>query len=236
MNGAIAMLVLGAAFGGLFLLAECAHRYAHLPAEATRKGVHIGTGLLTMLFPFWLRNAVEVGILCGIFLVILIWSLNRRSLPSINAIKRKSWGSVLYPVVVFGVYIYYIRYGKAPLRLFHPIWFFATPILVMAFCDPLAAWAGSLYRNRCPAAPPGKTMVGSFAFFIASILLIGCLGAFLKMPSLPLRVPLVCGIVLAFIATLAERFSGGGWDNLTIPLAIMAGQVIFETGLRSVVH
>lgn len=236
MSGPIAILALGAAFSGLFLLAECAHRYAHLPAEMTRKGVHIGTGLLTMLFPFWLHHAAEVGILCGIFLVILTWSINRKSLPSINAIKRKSWGSVLYPVVVFGVYVYYARYGKAPLRLFHPIWFFATPILVMALCDPLAAWAGSLYRNRYPEAPPGKTMAGSFAFFIAAILLIGCLGAFLKVPALSLQVPLVCGIVLAFIATLAERFSGGGWDNFTIPAAIITGQVIFETGLRSVVH
>src|SRR5690349_8627227 len=94
MSDSLNILMLAGAFALLFAVAEILYRVVHMPAEVTRKIVHIGTGCLTLLFPFLLHGAFLVGLLCGISLLILLLSLRYHWLPSINAIGRKSWGSL----------------------------------------------------------------------------------------------------------------------------------------------
>jgi len=223
--------LLAGAFSLLFLIAEVLHRKFGVSAESTRKLVHVGTGLLTLLFPLLLQSTIAVGLLCGSFLLLLLASMRFGLLPSINAIRRKSWGSLLYPVIVFIVYAYYEQFASADTGLFNPLYYFYTPILVMAVCDPVAALAGNSFRRRYPQTAHGKTLAGSFSFFFASSLLVIGLSAYFNISTMPSNVLLVIGIVIGFISALAERFSTGGWDNFTIPLSVLAGMYIMEMGL-----
>src|SRR4051794_39802502 len=103
----IPVLWLAAAFLLLFAAAEIIYRRGGVKAEYTRKMVHIGTGLLTLLFPLYLNEAWQVILLCSSFLLILILSLKFNWLPSINKVGRKTAGSWLYPIVVVFTFLFY---------------------------------------------------------------------------------------------------------------------------------
>ncbi|MBX9450243.1 MAG: hypothetical protein KL787_11230 [Taibaiella sp.] len=92
--------ILAACFLGLFVIAEVIYRLFHVKAEYTRKLVHTGTGLLALLFPVLLSSHWAVLILCAAFALILTISLQYKFLPSINAIERRSVGSLAYPAAV----------------------------------------------------------------------------------------------------------------------------------------
>ncbi|HZF99594.1 MAG TPA: hypothetical protein VEY71_01255, partial [Chitinophagales bacterium] len=98
---------LAACFLALFGVAEFLYRRLHWRVEVTRKIVHIGTGLLTLLFPLLLHHHGLVLLLCGTFAVILLLSQRLKLLPSINAIDRDSFGSISYPIAVYGCYLVY---------------------------------------------------------------------------------------------------------------------------------
>ena len=86
--------LLASSFLALFGIAEILYHFLKMQAELTRKIVHIGTGLLTLLFPLMLSNHWYVLFLCTSFAAILLASLRLNLLPSINAIGRKSAGSL----------------------------------------------------------------------------------------------------------------------------------------------
>ena len=85
----------------LFGSAEILYHYFKIQAEYTRKYVHIGTGLLTLLFPILFSSHWSVLIICAAFLLLLVTSLKFNLLKSINAIGRFTLGSVMYPIVVY---------------------------------------------------------------------------------------------------------------------------------------
>ncbi len=122
-------------FLALFGTAELLYHKLHVPVELTRKGVHTGTGLLTLLFPVLLHSHWTVLFLCASFGLLLLASIRFHFLPSINAIERESVGSLAYPVAVYGCYLAFLQYDCQYL-------YFYLPILILTFCDPIAALVG----------------------------------------------------------------------------------------------
>jgi phytol kinase len=230
------ILLLGGAFALLFAIAELLYHFANIPAELTRKLVHVGTGCLTLLFPIILYSSLQVGILCSSFLLILIMSRGLKLLPSINAVGRDTLGSLLYPVIVFLVFLYYRYKTGIPTNIAATLYYFYAPVLVMALCDPIAALAGTAWRRIRPDTAPGKTMAGSFAFFGVAAILAALLAANHYRTGIPIQAAILTGILIAFLTTLAERFSGRGWDNFTIPLAVIICIEALEIGLKSFVR
>ncbi|WNJ17834.1 hypothetical protein [Pontibacter sp. G13] len=215
----IPMATLAASFLTLFGGAEWIHRKGRLEAEWSRKLVHIVTGLITLAFPLVLTSHWQVLILCASFGVILSISKRNAFLPSINGIDRKSHGSILYPVSVYGCFLMFQWQGDL-------IWFYA-PILTMAICDPIAAWVGS-QTNWKPyqVGADKKTLGGSLAFLGASALLLT--GLFSWMPFPAEGSPTILALFLASMATLAEGISQHGRDNFWIPVAVSLG-MLFPT-------
>lgn len=214
----IPILWLGAAFLALFGIAELLYHKLRVAAEHTRSIVHAGTGLLTLLFPVVLGELWQVVILCGTFFVLLIASLRFGWLRSINAVQRRSKGSLLYPLIVVICFAFRQRMAFAADAVFAPAFYYLVPILMLALGDPLAALAGRAYRQRHPEAAPGKTFAGSFVFFgIAAAIYMLAAAAFTQ-GRMPGGYFIATGIATAYATTLAERFSEGGWDNLSIPL------------------
>ncbi len=204
---------LAACFLGLFGLSELIHRTTSAKVEHTRKLVHFGTGVLTLLFPVFLTSSWSVLILCASFAVILLFSLKYKFLPSINAIDRESHGSILYPLAVYSCFLLY-QYHH------HDLMFFYAPILVLAISDPLAALFGKRWpKGKFTIGKDTKTLVGCTAFLLSAFaILLGLCYLFNHKISFLDGYELV---LVALGATLTEAVSGKGSDNLTIPLSVV---------------
>lgn len=200
---------LAAAFLALFGSAELLYHQFKVKAEVTRKYVHIVTGLLTMLFPVLVVNHWLVMALCGSFLFILLASLHFNKLPSINGVTRISKGSILYPIVVYGCYAVFV--------ITHNIFLFYVPILILAICDPLAAFVGKRFPWR-PYTTFGytKTTSGSLAFFVSAFAI-----SFLFYSVDTLSHRILLSAIAGILTTLAEAVSHKGYDNLSIPIAAL---------------
>jgi phytol kinase len=226
MNGHWTILIqLGLCFLALFAIAELLYHIARWKAEHTRKLVHAGTGILTLLFPLYLDHLWQVVVICLAFLLLLWMSMRFHFLKSINAVKRQTSGSILYPLIVIISFAYF-KWQEAD-TVFEPYLHFYLPILIMAIADPVAAIAGSA-NQRIKRSPAAKSNTGSLGFFLTalaiSILLL------IIMPSSLNGVGMIAFILaISLSATLAERYTNGGWDNFTIPLAAIA--VMFITSI-----
>lgn len=205
------VLILACCFLALFGVAELLYHFGKVRAEWTRKIVHIGTGLLTLLFPVVLDSHWQVLFLCGSFLVILMASLKFGFLPSINAIDRFSYGSILFPIIVYLLFLVFQMAGKGLIV-------FYLPILILAICDPMAALVGKRFPfGKYRVLGCGKSLAGSLAFLVSALLVTAVtIFAFGDMPSQMLLILLVPAI-----ATVAEAMGVKGMDNFTIPASVV---------------
>src|SRR4029077_1728821 len=115
-------------------------------------------------------NHLYVLFLCITFAVILVVSLKFNFLKSINAIDRDSFGSISYPISVYGCYLVFTAYN-------HNYSFFYMPILILAIADPVAALTGKKWPyGKYNIMGESKTLIGSAMFFITALLIsITCL-------------------------------------------------------------
>lgn len=216
-NDLLNTIILSGTFLVLFALGELMYHKFSVKSELSRKFVHLGTGLLTMLFPLLLSDHWFVLILCTSFLLILGLSLKFNLLQSINKIDRKSHGSVLYPIVVYILFLFYTTQG-------HLIYFY-LPILILAICDPIAALVGKRWPfGRFTILNETKTILGSFAFFVSSLVL--CSLVFLSFGIDNLFSLILAAILLSFVTAIIEALSQKGFDNFFIPVFAAAVMVL----------
>lgn len=200
---------LGASFLILFAVAEWLYYKRSWDAEHTRKVVHIGTGLLTLLFPVFLHHSGWVLLLCGSFALILLLSIRLNLLPSINKVERVTVGSLCYPLAVYTAFLANVWHGQSA--------YFYVPILIMALSDPAAALVGKrfpLYAYRIMGQT--KSLGGNLAFFLTALLVLVAVGALTSYHN-----SWQGGLLMAAVATLAEAVSTKGWDNVTIPWSVL---------------
>ena len=211
--------ILAAAYLVLFSIAELLYHRFNVRAEVTRKIVHIFTGIFTLLFPPMIQNHWLVLALCGSFLIILLASWPLKLLPSINAVERKTKGSILYPIIVYGCYLIYQSYDNLAV--------YYIPILILAVCDPIAALVGKNMPWK-PYTTFGhkKTLSGSFGFLAAALILSVML--LVSMEQLSFSAAIIIGGCIAIGTTIAEALSHGGYDNLTIPFVAVLIILLFE--------
>lgn len=215
----INVLYLALAFLVLFASAEWLYHKQEVKAEVTRKYVHLATGLLTMLFPLMLENHWLVLFLCGSFILILTASLRLNLLPSINAVERKTSGSLMYPIIVYGCYLVYSHYDQ--------FMFYYIPILILAICDPIAAFVGMNYpRGQYQTFGKTKTWSGSIGFFMAAVTV--CLLLMIGVEKMIFITVLPIAIAVSSMTTIAEAMTHGGYDNFTIPTSALFVLILFE--------
>jgi phytol kinase len=220
--------LLAISFLVLFALAELLYYKLSVRAEFTRKLVHFGTGLLTLLFPLRLNDQWLVLLLCATFSVIIIASLKFNFLRSINGIDRKSHGSISYPFSVYGCYLVYNYYLHRNGTGINPYMYFYLPILTLAVCDPVAALVGKRFPlGKYRVGKDFKSLAGSFSFFASSLLLTLAVYTWLSpgLISLPAILPLA--VLIAGLAALSEALSGRGIDNITIPATVVVLLIVF---------
>lgn len=220
-NDLIHTAILAGSFLLLFAAAELLYHLFHVNVEITRKVVHIGTGLLTMLFPVMLANHWLVLLLCALFAVILIASLRFNLLKSINAIDRKSIGSISYPVSVYCCYLVFELFGYEYL-------YFYLPVLVLAICDPVAALTGKRWPlGKYRVGKETKSFLGSGMFFLSAFVLTAVLSMLFSLQT-GAGLLIVFSLAVALLAAFTEGISTGGSDNLTIPAVVLGAMIVFH--------
>lgn len=212
--------LLAVAFLTLFAVAEILYHYLKVKAEITRKLVHFGTGLLTLLFPVLLDDHWPVLFLCGSFAIILILSMRFNFLKSINAIDRASAGSICYPLAVYVCYLAFYYYNKQYV-------IFYVPILILAICDPVAALTGKRWpKGKFKIGPDNKTLLGTCMFVLSCFMLTTVLYG-LSAPPFKTST-LAISASLAILCAFSEAISPRGYDNLTIPFTALAILIAFN--------
>jgi len=213
----INMGLMSLAFLSIFIMAEILH-YHKVKTEFTRKLVHFGSGALALSFPLLFDSSCPVFALCGSFLVILKLSKKQGHLQSVHAVKRKTHGAALFPIVVMACFS--LMEFTSNLQLYY------LPLLVLAISDPLAALVGKRFPyGKYTFRGHTKTILGSLGFlFSAFLLALLVLSSEMMDSSLTIKYALIA----ALAATGAEALSKDGFDNLTIPLSIIVCLLQFQ--------
>jgi phytol kinase len=212
--------ILALSFLALFSFAELLYRRCEVEAEITRKIVHVCTGIITLLFPPLIGNHWLVLFLCGSFLLILLVSFPLKMLPSINAVDRKTRGSLIYPIVVYCCFLIYLEFDN--------LTFYYIPILTLALCDPIAALVGKkIPWMRYTTFGHTKTISGSLGFFFSAAVL--SMALLTQLEEISPLTALITALSIAFTTAIAEALSHKGYDNLSIPASAVGILLLFES-------
>jgi len=218
-NNIVHIIYLAMAYLVLFVSSEVLYHKFRFKAEFTRKYVHIATGVLSLLFPLLFDNHLFVLGLTFSFLIILLLSVKYDFLKSINEISRVSRGSILYPIIVYVTYLVYHNYNQ--------MIFYYIPILILAICDPIAAFIGKIWTKfSYKTFGQTKTLTGSIGFFIVAIV-VGLL-LMLNLESIGIVKAIVIALVIALTTTIAEALTHKGYDNIAIPLTAIMVLILFK--------
>jgi phytol kinase len=199
------MVAIASAYAALFGLAEVARRSWYVSAELTRKGVHVGGGLLALALPLLFDSFGPVLLLALAFVGLLGVTARARWLSSIHGVPRRTLGAFLFPIAV--AVIFGLGHDDFPR--------YALAILALSFGDATAGLVGQRF-GRHPYRLWGttRTLEGSAAALVATALTSGGVLLWAGVPDVA-----ASAILVALAASLAEAISPDGTDNATIPLA-----------------
>ncbi len=200
----------------VFAIGEIAFRYGHVNVEITRKWSHIGSGLLSLLFPVYFNSLWWVGVICGLFLLILLLSKSLNLLPSINRVSRQTYGSILFPVAVVISFWAYIENSSDLL-------FYYLPVLTLSVCDLCAGLVGQRFPVRKINIYNENKSLGGFCAFVVSSFLLNSILIYAGLPVTPLVF-----LLIPFVAAAIELLSPKGIDNITIPVSVIVLLLIFN--------
>lgn len=239
-------LIITAIYSGLFLtlfaVGEMLYHVFKLKAESTRKIIHVFTGLICFSFPLFITSHWSVLFLTISFALILSLSIRFKLLKSINAIDRKTSGSILFPISIYIMFWAYSYFGHNNLSGNGLTWesaknlkgifsdtkgiYYFLPLLIFSISDPLAALFGKKWpHGKYTLNAETKTMVGTFAFF-TSATAISFL--FLVYQIHSLQTALFMSLILGFGTAVTEGLSQKGFDNLFIPTSAIVILVLFQ--------
>jgi phytol kinase len=192
---------------------KCYSGRCHVAPELLRKGLHMGMGVVTLLFP-WLFSACgrsHSGIRLSVVAVVA------SMVPSFAAIRgrRNRWRvaahlrRTLFPVAI--ALVFWLSRGNVLL--------YSIPVLVLTFADALAAVVGIRYgAHRYRVGQSIKSWEGSATFFVVTYFAV-------FFPLMPVEAgsgkAFLIAIATALPVTFVEAVSHSGWDNLSVPLSTL---------------
>lgn len=199
-------------FASLFAGLSWSRHTWELPLEGCRKVAHVGMGLASLSFPFFVSTSSQALCLAFLFSGALVLLRLKHDLlwggGSILPASRCDSEGEFYFVAGITVAILFARHN-------HFVYF--SSILMLTFADTAAAFVGRwLGRRHCWSNT--KTLEGSFAFFLVGCLCLFCAALVTKPNGGLLLMGATC-----LLATLVEGISKRGSDNLGIPLVCVIG-------------
>jgi len=204
----IYLLILLAGLLLLLTASELLRRRLHSTEEFSRKFVHMFTGILVAVSPFFLTRRGPIIAVALAFALINFVSVQKGWLKGMHDLHRRTYGTVYYPAAF--VILALLLWHSQTLILI-------TAMLLLAISDAVAALVGeNLARPHLYyAGPDKKSLEGSAAMFATSLAITATALALSGRPALEV---IWFGLIVALIATVCEALSYQGSDNLTVPL------------------
>lgn len=197
---------------GLLLLIVREAQSRGLPAEFSRKSVHVGMGLICVTFPWIFSDFWPVALLCLIAVSLLgairLISPLRKNFGSVlGSVKRTSLGEVYFPIAVAATF--WLAQDDHLL--------FVIPVLILTLADAVGALIGIRYGLSPYQTDEGyKSAEGSLAFFTVAFLTAHI--PLLLFTTTGRAETLLIALTLGLLVMLLEAISWRGLDNLIIPL------------------
>lgn len=202
------LVVLGALMGALRIF------QGRLPAELSRKGVHVGMGLVCLAFPWifhdkWPVIVLAVLAIAGLALVRFVPLLRRQIGGVLGGVERLSLGEFYFPAAVATVFV--LAAGDKLL--------YVIPVLTLTVADTVGALIGVRYGFKQYRTDEGlKSAEGSVAFFTAAFLSVHI--PLLLFSNTGRAECLLIGLTAGFVIMLLEAIAWRGQDNLIIPIGM----------------
>jgi len=210
--------ITAAAFIGIILLmlalADLLLKRLDVAAEATRRIVHILVGIMVAVAPFIFDSVLPVLTIAALFALLNYVAIRTHYLQGIHAAKRKSLGTVYFPIS-FGILSFWF-WDRDPAIII-------TSMYIMALGDPIAGWVGESASKpiRFIIWKDVKSVQGSLAMFLVSyITVFTSMLIYRDIFGVPLQIAshAAASLFIAALATAAEAMSREGSDNLSVPL------------------
>lgn len=189
-------IIAGIVLAGLpLIIFEAISRKYKVAPELTRKSIHALSSVAIACLTLFL-SLDEIAFISVLFFVLLAFTHRYRVWKSIHAVKRNSYGEVMFAAGVISAAL--IAQDER---------IFACAVLVMGLADTLAAILGQHSKNPHILFGP-KTFEGTLGFLMATIFLLGAFGV----PNI------FIALAISVIVSAAELVSKNGWDNISVPL------------------
>jgi len=195
-------------------LAELIRRMMGWTPEATRKSVHMATGLLVATTPFVLQSKWPMVILGSLFVIVNSVAIHKQLFKAMHATTRCSYGTVFYPLS-FVILVLWLWDGNRIALV--------TAMLIMALADALAAIVGENVRKPMlfSFGTEMKSVQGSVTMFGATAVIV-----FVFLSLFPFEgaawiegaARIWIALLVAVFSTACEAISTRGSDNLSVPL------------------
>lgn len=196
-------------------ISELIYRFFRLPAETSRKFLHVSGGLTCLLLPGFFSSPWWILALTSSAFLLLFATFLMKMLNSVHKTKRNSIGSVIFPIPVYFCFL--------AADILHNNLLFYLPVSLLAISDTSAEIAGTRWGHLTKQFFNGqKTLAGTMAFFVTALII--CI-SWLSYFHLPIQSIIIGTLVISIGAALAELVTLKGWDNLTIP--VIAGTFIW---------
>lgn len=192
-------------------LAEELWKRKILRGEKQRKFVHILIGTFIAFWP-WLMSWRTIQIIAAFMLLGVLLNRYRKTLHFTEGLNRTTYGDIFFTLAVLLCAL--LTTNKV---------FFLIAILHMALADGLAAVAGKKAGKNWAYKAVGqtKTVIGSMAFWIVSLSILG-IGTLFAHDQITFNSYAALLFVLPPALTFLENISPLGSDNITVPIATLA--------------
>jgi phytol kinase len=207
------MLSIAACLAGILAIlaiAEILWQYKLLRGELQRKFIHISVGSFMAFWP-WFMDWRSIRLISLVILAGVVISRWQDLMHYNDDLGRRTYGDLLFPAAI--LICSFLTQNK---------YFFAIAILHMAVADGLAAAIGKSYLKRWKyrVYHHTKTIIGSMVFWFVSLCIFGAALLFAH-DYISFHTYILLLVVLPPIVTLLESAPGIGFDNLTVPLAVV---------------
>jgi len=181
----------------------------------SRRFLHVMIGNLPFVIPFFTSNIYPVLVAAPFILVTFLAS----PYSPFESDRFERLTNITEEGHPLGLVYYAISYTLLAFFFASEPYIVAAGILPMAYGDSAASYLGEKYGKRAYNLLTRKSLEGSAAMFVGSILSLTVGLAFFSI-FYPLHIStlILATIATASITTLAESLSPRGLDNLTVPI------------------
>lgn len=196
----------------VLLSSEILWRKEIIQGERARKFIHILAGVWMAFWPFYIPFD-GIFVLGCMALTLVIYSRNTKVFHAIYAVKRKTYGDILYALAI----ILCSYWGVEN-------WVFTVSILTLALADGGAAVAGKLWGSSNIYRVFGnkqltKSIAGTASFIVLSIVCV-LVGYVLGGNAVMQDYILLSFVFVPIVSAAVENIMPYGFDNLAIPVFI----------------